>query len=238
MTLQLLILLLVLSIRGDLVAQTCRSSRVLRQEDQSNLTLQHSNLFPDATIETDPKTGMPIKLKGEVTVPGANSAREASDTVLHSLLADLLSSTELRVASERESLTGSTIMYELLYKDRKGDLLPIFDATISVRLDRDNRVVSMDNQTQAINKGSDVDPPQPSTEKSAIRAAIRCLSLQNPGLQVVGSPTARAGVFVVDGTPTGAWKVNVKTSDPTADWQVFINAKSEKVIKARNLAVY
>jgi len=237
-SLQFFILLLVFSVNEVSSAQTCGSSRASTQEDHGDLSQRYSTVFPNATIEIDPKTGIPMKLKGQVTVPGANSAREASDMLLHSLLGKLLSPAEWRVASERESLTGSTIMYELLYKDREGGLLPIFNATISVRLDRDNRVVSMDNQTQPINKSDTFDPPAPATEKSAIRVAKRYLSLQNPGIQVVGSPTARAGVLVVVGAPTAVWNINIKTSEPTADWQVFINAKSEEVIEARNLAVY
>jgi Zn-dependent metalloprotease len=207
-------------------------------DEKPQLTAPVPGVIPNAVVQKDATTGQVRHVEGQVSVPGASSARDAATKFLETnartlglsqLLASKDPDTGLRIVQEQKSLTGTHFTYQQFYGN-----LPVFDEQLKVKVDNNLKVTTLTHDIEPVPPGRGVE--QPLSREEAITAAVAAVqSKSGPS----NPPTAEAGILMSKAAgPTAVWRVKFKTRSPGADWEVMVDGATKQVLSVRNRAQY
>lgn len=196
---------------------------------------------PNAQVQTDLETGEIRRVRGSITVTGADNPEEAAETFVRRQSALLLRRQTLLgdVAAERkvESLTGTHVIVTRRYNG-----LPVFDNEVAVTLNKevDNVVTLLNNEMESITSAA-APPAAPPDPEQALAAALRSLRAEN-GVEDTDAQlrhsTPTLGYVVQGGRAILAWDVLVSTRTPLAVWDVMVDPSDNRILSKRNIAAY
>ncbi|HKE60872.1 MAG TPA: M36 family metallopeptidase [Nitrospira sp.] len=134
--------------------------------------------------------------------------------------------------------TVATLGGTLYRFSQSADDVPVYGAEVTVRFDKQGRVVALTNT--AVPSATLVALPPTVKDADAVnaaRGAVPSRPKDDEPTDDLPGPSTRLVIYAESGTPTLAWEVVVHTHGPT--WQVFVHAQKGTVVTpARDLNRY
>lgn len=211
-------------------------------DEPGGLTEPAAGVIPGATVQLDRHSRAIRRLEGAIAIPGAATPAAAAAAFVDSILRLPAKSggPTILVAdpdSSRQTLTGAVQTFQLHYANTDdGSRLPMPGNVVTVRLDREHRIVAASNDTIGVANPVRLQVTRGISADRAAAAAQQWLAERQQRIVTLGDP--RRVVFVSRGTPVLIWYVQVLTASPSASLRVLIDAQSARVVSVVNAATY
>ncbi|MBI3893348.1 MAG: M36 family metallopeptidase [Candidatus Wallbacteria bacterium] len=200
----------------------------IRAESVSALEALRTESNEPFEVRWDAASGVPARIFGASTEPMGSTPEEAARNFLRKnarVFAMQSTTGDLKTMQVRESLAGQHVR---MLQHVKG--LPVIGAEVSVHMDKDLRVQTVNN---AYVPGlANLDTASTVSREAAIEAARKAAGVTG---ELRAPATAEKAVFAKGGVAAVAWRTMVPSSKPLGDFEVVVNAKTGKVLSLQNL---
>lgn len=210
--------------KGEGKMERIISSKVLKATEKLNLRVRN------LSVNFNPVFGTPTNIYGDLSKKVQGKPEKAALAFLNEnyvLFRMKKGLKDLKVVRTVDSATGTHIEYQQMFKK-----VPVFGATVTIHVDSSNSVKQIDNEYMpgSLLHGMEVKPAV--SRDISIRKAKNNLRVRG---ELRGSIESELGILPDEGSANLCWHILIPSTEPFGDWEIFVDAKTGKVIKKRNL---
>jgi fungalysin metallopeptidase (M36) len=186
--------------------------------------------FDNSEVVWDPGRVRPIKVNGQFPLPQAVTPVDSIKQFLTVHAQDL--GLRFPVAGLTLRHQGTTPVRTVYRFQPNLDGLPILDTELLVHVDKQHRILQIDNTAGPSNVIAAPAGAHPLTPDQAFKAASDALGSYTKRLD---TPPPSAGWFPTKAGLVRVYLVLIATTNPARDWELVIDAYSGRVLRQRNL---
>jgi len=202
---------------------------VIKQEILSALEQLKAQAEQEVYVSWGKQSAGPRIVAGQLSLARAQQPDLAARDFLsaHRSLFQIDNPYKLALVDSRDSLQGHHIRFEQTYGG-----LPVFGGQIAVHLDRDNRIVQVNNSYLPVKSRPDMAMRlEPELSASSAFESVK-QRLQISDVEIIDNP--RLVVYLQDGAPQLAWQIAFGSDAPVRHWLAIVDAQSGQLLELRD----